>query len=795
MDLNYYAHKKNNNIYETLAEHTDKTCFYFDKLCSEKDIKTTLNKIYKSIVSDTYYKFFDELISGIPKYHDCGKINPLFQQAVMENKDFERNILKNDRVGKSHSFLSALSYINYFYNALKSSDVKKEDKPIMRYFIVLNSYIISRHHSYLCDLKEYIKELQDDNINEILCYLQDISKSFSFSDKKLNLLINNNYNKIVLTDKQSIDVYIYVKLMYSLLVAADYYATSDFMCNTKTEDFGNINDLKEWQEIYENTDLMKGIRKYQKTDFPKKPEELLKETNINVLRTELLLEAESNLSCNDNIFYLEAPTGSGKSNTALDLTFKLIEYDNTLNKLFYIYPFNTLVEQNINAMKKIFGDSKEVFDKIAVVNSMTPIKFTDNECEDIYQRALLDRQFLNYPMILTTHVSLFQTIFGTSKNSVFGFHQLCNSVIVLDEVQSYKNSIWGEMISFLKELSSIMNIKIIIMSATLPDLDLLTGDTTPTTRLISDRKKYFEHPCFKNRVNVSYELMDAEENKLAYHIKNQINKNKKILVEFITKKSAEKFCKRLKEENNISKYVEFISGDTNIADRKRILTYIGATSSPVVLVATQVVEAGVDIDMDVGYKNVSKLDSEEQFLGRINRSCKKNDCIAYFFKIDESESVYKNEIRTNKELTIENDNIKEVLINKDFKTYYKQVLDILYNNKCKNNAIGYKYFYDNFRNLNFSKINKDMQLIEDDDWNITVFIAKEVTDINGNILNGKEIWNEYKKLLNNHQLSYAEKIIRLSEIKSYMTYFIHQVKKYNKFKYDEQIRDIYYICE
>ena len=64
-----------------------------------------------------------------------------------------------------------------------------------------------------------------------------------------------------------------------------------------------------------------------------------------------------------------------------------------------------------------------------------------------------------------------------------------------------------------------------------------------------------------------------------------------------------------------------MTGDSSILDRKRMIRKIEALDS-VILVATQVVEAGVDIDMDIGYKDISRLDSEEQFMGRINRSCK-----------------------------------------------------------------------------------------------------------------------------------------------------------------------------
>ena len=80
-----------------------------------------------------------------------------------------------------------------------------------------------------------------------------------------------------------------------------------------------------------------------------------------------------------SVFYLEAPTGSEKSNTAMDLSFQLLKKDRRLRKIYYIYPFNTLVEQNLQSLRKVFGKNDKIFQSIAVVNSLTPVKMTDRE--------------------------------------------------------------------------------------------------------------------------------------------------------------------------------------------------------------------------------------------------------------------------------------------------------------------------------------------------------------------------------------------------------------------------------
>ena len=390
------------------------------------------------------------------------------------------------------------------------------------------------------------------------------------------------------------------------------------------------------------------------------------------MRSEIFCEVEEKIKANtdENIFYLEAPTGSGKSNTAINASFKLMQHDDRLQKIFYIYPFNTLVEQNLETLEKIFVDNEDIKQNIAVINSITPIKvsekdLSDNEEKDVYQKALLDRQFLNYPMTLSTHVSLFNIIFGNRQSDVFAFYQLANSVIVLDEIQSYKNKIWAEIICYLKELAKMFNIKIIIMSATLPDLDILSKFQAQAVDLLENSSRFFAVDCFKNRVKIKYDLLKIDKDnildKLKTHLKQYLKSDKKILIEFIKKKTAHDFWVDLQENEDFKDVqIEYLSGDDSIAERKRILDKVKKATDTIILVSTQVIEAGVDIDMDIGYKNISKLDSEEQFLGRINRSCKKEGT-AYFFEVDKASDIYKDDIRLSKSVILKDVNMQKAL--------------------------------------------------------------------------------------------------------------------------------------
>ncbi|HBA04645.1 MAG TPA: CRISPR-associated helicase/endonuclease Cas3, partial [Clostridium sp.] len=257
-------------------------------------------------------------------------------------------------------------------------------------------------------------------------------------------------------------------------------------------------------------------------------------------------------------------------------------------------------------------------------------------------------------------------------------------------------------------------------------------------------------------------------------------------------KSAYDFFNRLKDDEEIQSKVELISGDDNAIERERILELVTKTPN-IILVATQVIEAGVDIDMDIGYKDISKLDSDEQFMGRINRSCKK-DGIVYFFNYDETKGIYKDDVRVNKDYSLLNDEMKEILVNKNFSEYYKPVLKGIreqYNETFSDSNLE-NFFKNEVGKLNFPKIEKRMELISDDMWNLSVFIARELETQNKTILDGREIWENYRALLSDNSLKYAEKEVKLSEIRALLNYFIYQIKK-SDIIYNDRLGELHYI--
>jgi len=794
-----FAHTHKNKPKETLQEHTRLCEGYFKNIYKARELDKSLERMATvfhleegSIGLGLFYKMFFNMIT----LHDVGKLNPEFQKEVMENKlpeDFTIAGLKGSR----HSLLSSVIYLNHFMNRIEESKMDREEQKILRGLCLMNGFVIAKHHSSLREFGKFLGDFRERGAADSI--MQGFKKGCDFL-KDMPYKRSNRYPDMwgqfcqKKQGEEGIAAYAYVRFLYSLLVSCDYYATTEFRNEVEIQEYGNDIERYKFTEIYEDADLTKKIRAYEKG--------MAVPEGINKLRSDIYLEVERVLKVNSEaeIYFLEAPTGSGKSNASMNLSFQLLKEG--YRRIFYVYPFNTLVEQNLATLEEIFGKDSPAFKNIVVLNSNTPIKYEksqeDESRDKNYEKALLDRQFLNYPFVLTTHVSLFEIMFSEQREAVFGFSQLQDSVIVLDEIQSYKNTIWSEIIIFLKAFAKLLNMKIIIMSATLPNLNYLTGDDVGAVKLLQNRDRYFTNPLFKERVKVSYDLLECEMNLelLLDHIAKQNLDSNKIVVEFIKKSRAYEFVDMLAKDIRIRVPIYFVSGDDNRADRATKLKDIkGGRHQGLILVATQVIEAGVDIDMDIGYKDISKLDSEEQFLGRINRSCKRNG-IVYFFQMDDAKKIYSDgDYRMNTEFTLLNEEMREVLMEKNFDSYYGKVMNLL---KCdlnhsRNDVENLELFFDEaVKGLDFSNVADRMKLIRDSDWDMPVYLAQNIM-IEAESVSGSAVWEEYRKLLMDHALPYAEKQVRLSNIRSKMNYFIYQIKKTSQLSYSDRIGDLYYI--
>ena len=760
----YYAHTKASSEKELLASHLELTYKYYERMEKEKNLDVVVKNIIRTTftINDKVVAKIYVLFKQAIYYHDIGKINPLFQKNKMDN---DLNIKVNN-VDDTHSALSARIYIDSIIQEIrKDTEYEALEKIAILYAGYYFGYIISRHHSKLESIGGLLDSIKNKEIPEIPEPLNEYYEN------------NLNYEKIqkVLEklEVEEINLYILCKLLYSCIITADFYATYDYMSGKQVE-FEIEKDNKLFNK-YEEADLIKNIRKYEKNQIE------LEE--INMLRSDIFLEAEGTLKQNldKNIFYLEAPTGSGKTNMAINLARILYKNDEKIKTIHYIFPFNNIIEQTDGTFQKYFDKYKDYI----VVNSISSINGDKDEIPD-YDELYMKYIFNQYPIVITSHINLFNTLFGVGKENNYNLYNYINSVVVLDEIQAYSNSIWREMIEMLAQYSELLNIKFIIMSATLPRLDkLLDSNISSFCPLIKNVEKYYNNPCFKNRVKLNYSLLSK--NLTIEELINQIlkHKNKKVLIECIKKDTAENLYEKLKQQ---SEDVYIMTGDDNKYNRQKIIEKTKNNKS-MFLVATQTIEAGVDIDMDIGFKDISFLDGEEQFIGRINRSNKKRECEAYFFNLDDARIIYRKDKRIG--YGLDKEESRQWLQNKSFDLFYEKVLNRIKEETEKYTENNFEEFKKACKFVNYKKVEEKMKLIKND--TVDIFINYTI-NIDGQEIEGKKVFEEYMEIYNDEEISYSERKIRLSHILEKLNLFTYSIHR-NQLNLieGERILGVYYV--
>jgi CRISPR-associated endonuclease/helicase Cas3 len=741
---------------ETLIAHSFMTKAYFKNIKEVKNLDKLIDQLLLNLDAK-YFELIKKMFENTIYLHDIGKINPYFQANKMNNQAFEE--YKGSSISSEHSLYSKIEFIKYFEKYIDENIQNRKEKDKLKFILYNFSYHISKHHGKLTIFEEY----------------DDKCISFFHHIKKYEI--------------NPFEFYILNKLLFSLLVSSDYYATIHYMADLPTTDFGVIKDKQKIINKFEDYKIVKNIRQNENL------------VGINILRSKMFLEAEKNLleNLDKNIFYLESPTGSGKTLTSINLAMKLLEQEN-INKIFYVFPFNTLVEQTKKQLENIF--EKEL--NVEVINSITPIKEkTDDEQENEeskYQKSYMSRLFFHNELVLTTHISFFNILFGTTKEDNFPLWQMANSVIILDEIQSYDINIWSYMTKFFKYYAKALNMKIIIMSATLPKLDeLIEDDNTIFEELIKNKDEYFQSIYFKNRVDIDFSLLEIKEIKdeeLIEKLDEEKDRYSKIVFEFIKKDSAREFYNLLCQDNRFHEFeIHELSGDDNKATRENVINKTKEENIKIIIVATQVIEAGVDIDMDLGFKDISTLDSEEQFLGRINRSCLKLELKykpkVYFFDKDDENKIYRNDHRI--EDNLKKEELRENLLNKDFKSFYNEVFKRIRkaDNAITSGILGnFEKFEEYVLKLNYKEIKEKMQLIKSDNFRlffpfkfeIPKYEIEEFKNLDEKFLtdeklDGQKVWDEFLTL--NQIDNYAQKEIKRSELNSLMQFFTFSILRFN----------------
>ena len=657
-----------------------------------------------SIAAEKYVKeagrndlsIYAKIIGGL---HDVGKYTSMFQRSLSESKKVDCS---------DHALISSLIAFYETYQQT-SNDVYS--------FLAMTA--IYSHHGHLKGITTVTERLLD------LKYDIDIPNSCIIKQYKelsqvWDSIIRRELDWLSLSDLP------YFKDLVSLALQKIF--------NLKGKEFG-------WKEYFDGLLLFSAL-----IDADKHSAAMIEETNfelpdrekviqyvsslpkygndIEKIREELFTWAKEIYPSENEMLVLSAPTGSGKT-----LSGVLVGLGSHKRRLIYSLPFISIIEQTGDVLSKALGQQ--------YVLTYHHMSFNWNESENVdLERRMMLVESWQSPIIVTTFEA-FVSSFLSNKNSYLKrLHNIANSFIILDEVQSLPVEKIELILEAVKEMEKNLNTGVLLMSATIP---------------FSTEKIEMPVRTVPNRYKIHFKEINSFKTPSEFASVIDFSKGS-TMVELNTISSAEEVYQEL-----IKKDAELQYLSTRVIPKERIkrITDIKRkldAGERVNLITTQIVEAGVDLDFAVAYRDLGPLDSVVQAAGRVNRNYKnKGDLYVYRIKkkaksSSDFELVYGNiteniTMSTLEELSEEqNVDLDEKDIEKALSKYFSKVKEYLRPDASRFVHENLKYI----KSLEYDKIN--VELIDQAPKH-TVFI--EYDD------EAKRIWIELNEELNKKEKSDA----------------------------------------
>lgn len=739
-----FSFKLKSHPEKLLYEHLNNVANISKNIILNKEIKN------KEVFSEIAY------LIGIS--HDFAKSTTYFQNVLEERIKRTENAY--------HGFLSS---IFGYYNVKKY--LEKNNLMEFWYLAPISWLVILRHHGNIKNLrgaegeierlnedteiaKRQINDIIKNNLKEIketyneLCDSIDIEKFFGEFE---NILKKVELDGRKLTKNRNLEYYFLILFFYSILLDSDKL------------DASNITNLPKRQEIPPNI-----VDTYKKVKFiDNKP------NSINCLRNNAYEEVISNLDTidlpKDRILSIELPTGCGKTLTALSFALKLREkVKNKLGftpKIIYSLPFLSIIDQNA----EIFYEVLSLFDKNVPSNlllkhhHLSDIEYKlginrEFECLDIGKSLILTEGW-HSEIVITTFVQFFHSLITNKNRAARKFHNIVNSIIILDEIQSIPYKYWSLLNQVLKYLSYNFNCWIILMTATQP-LVFRNEEIKP---LVKNKEYYFSR---FNRMKYILDLKEIDFEDFKKEVLNEILSSKKdIMIVLNTIQSAkdlyihiknkleQKYRKAKIDKGGIAQFLnlELINLSTHVLPDYRLkrIREIKKSKKRKIIITTQLIEAGVDIDIDIIYRDLAPLDCIVQVAGRCNRNNRKEKGTLKIVTLKKNNKFFYSYIYNSilVEATKELIKNKEIVEEKEFNfnlvsKYYRCVSD---RGAQEKSVLLY------LENLRFSDI-REFRLIEEKGVTLDIFVeinedAKRVRESIEQIIKTKKGFEKRNELL------------------------------------------------
>lgn len=498
--------------------------------------------------------------------HDIGKANPDFQDYLLRSWKAEKEGGKKPK-STQHSIYGGI--------ALAQAGMH------------LPSFAVAGHHgglANLSDIKPKLSEKKDER------WLSDAILRLDLDGLQQATL--PEYAQDVLPCE------FLIRMLFSALVDADWLDTEAHFNSEKTALRGNaviLSDLWDRFEADQNRLLEKAASSG--------------ESQINRARREIYEACIHAADGPQGVYRLTVPTGGGKTRSGMGFALRhAIKHG--LDRVIFAIPYTSIIDQTADVYQEIFGPGNVLEHHSAIEPTLDP---SEGESEAELRRQLASENW-DAPIIVTTTVQLFESLFSNRPSRCRKLHSIARSVLVLDEVQTLPIHLLKPILDVLRELVDHYGVTLVLSTATQPafsgESPYLRGFSPEPVEIVPDPGRYFQA---LKRVN--YEIEDDPWS--WERVAEEMRQQNQALCVVNSRKDAVALFRLLDDASALH-----LSTLMCPAHRRDVLHEIHRRldcKEPCRVASTQVVEAGVDLDFPVVLRAIGPLDRIVQAAGRCNR--------------------------------------------------------------------------------------------------------------------------------------------------------------------------------
>ena len=578
-------------------------------------------------------------------------------------------------------------------------------------------YLIAGHHAGLPDwnegsgnsLKSILGKADAPYLEKLLSDSELKERAESFFPKTMP------FGKNTLSPDLLEHFHLWIRMLYSCLVDADFLDTEKFMQPEQYELRGNFSDLNELKRRFDS---------YMAEKTANAPP-----SKINDIRSSILKSCREKAKLAPGFYSLNVPTGGGK--TLSSMAFALEHaIKNNKKRIIMAIPYTSIIEQTAKVYKygtdddslieKFKNKGKCLFGEENVLEHHCNFDFSESDKDEILKKQKLATENWDAPIIVTTNVQLFESLFNAHSSSCRKLHNLVDSVIILDEAQRLPPEYLKSILSVLQGLVKCFDVTVVLCTATQPALEGEIGsdrekfDGIPENSItpIIDNPAELAEQLKRVEINTDYakeKMTDWQE------VADKLCEFESVLCIVQTRKDCRELHALMPEGTiHLSALMCAEERSDVIAEIKDRLRS-GKTCR---VISTQLVECGVDIDFPVVFRAIAGLDSVAQSAGRCNREGKMECGTVYLFNppSDVPRGLLKKGVAVTKELLdLHNYELQLTpeLYKEYFTKYYKSLNDF---DKCDFEALMQAYKA-NFRKnrdgcLQFRTLSDNYHLID-----------------------------------------------------------------------------------